>query len=323
MATAARPRVLVIRGGAIGDFILTLPAIRLLRENIPNAYIEVLGYKPIIELAIAASVADETRSLEHASMARLFAPQAPAEGVLADYFRSFNLIISYLYDPDGHFRGNMERMGVKTFLACPHRVEVGKGHAAEQLAKPLESLAMYLDDPAPRIAVAEPEPPASHAPSDCPIVALHPGSGSLKKNLPVEHWIAAGRALSTAFPLVRLALITGEAEHERGITARLREGWQGLEYLHWDQCPLTTLAGHFCRTEAFLGHDSGISHLAAACGVPCLLFFGPTDPLTWAPRNAGVQVVSPPEGTLEDWPTDRALAEMRRFLQGLRLDTEK
>ncbi|QIF05138.1 glycosyltransferase family 9 protein [Roseimicrobium sp. ORNL1] len=321
MATAARPRVLVIRGGAIGDFILTLPAIRLLRESIPNAHIEVLGYKPIIELALAAGVADETRSLEHASMARLFAPKAPAEGQLADYFRSFNLIISYLYDPDGYFRENMERMGVKTFLACPHRVEVGKGHAAEQLAKPLESLAMYLEDPAPRIAVAE--PPATHPLPDRPLVALHPGSGSLKKNLPVEHWIAAGRALSTAFPLVRLALITGEAEHERGITARLREGWQGLDYIHWDQLPLTTLAGHFCGTAAFLGHDSGISHLAAACGVPCLLFFGPTDPLTWAPRNAGVQVVSPPEGTLEDWPVDRALAEMRRFLQGLRLGTEK
>lgn len=321
MATSSRPRVLVIRGGAIGDFVLTLPAIRLLRENIPNAHIEVLGYKPIIELALAAGVADETRSLEHASMARLFAPKAPAEGPLADYFRSFNLVISYLYDPDGHFRGNMERMGVKTFLSCPHRVEVGKGHAAEQLARPLESLAMYLEDPAPRIGVSEPR--ATQAPMDRPVVALHPGSGSLKKNLPVEHWIAAGRALTAAFPLARLALITGEAEHERGITARLREGWHGLEYLHWDQVPLTTLAGLFCGTAAFLGHDSGISHLAAACGVPCLLFFGPTDPLTWAPRNAGVQVVSPPEGTLEDWPADRALAEMRRFLQGLRLVAEK
>ena len=64
-----RPHVLVIRGGAIGDFILTLPAIRLLRENIPNAHIEVLGYKPIVELATAAGLADATRNLEHASMA--------------------------------------------------------------------------------------------------------------------------------------------------------------------------------------------------------------------------------------------------------------
>ena len=320
MASSARPRVLVIRGGAIGDFILTLPAIRLLRENIANAHIEVLGYKPIIELALAAGVADETRSLEHSSMARLFAPGAPAEGPLAEYFRGFNLVVSYLYDPDGHFRGNMERMGVKTFLACPHRVEAGKGHAAEQLAKPLESLAMYLEDPAPHMAVTE--PPAGH-PVDRPIVALHPGSGSLKKNLPVDLWVAAGRALSADFPLVRLALITGEAEHERGITGRMREGWRGIDFLHWDHLPLTTLAGHLTGTAAFIGHDSGISHLAAACGVPCLLFFGPTDPLTWAPRNAGVQVVSPPEGPLEDWPLARALAEMRRFLQGLRLPVEK
>ena len=319
MASSARPRVLVIRGGAIGDFILTLPAIRLLRENIANAHIEVLGYKPIIELAVAAEVADETRSLEHGSMARLFAPGAPAEGPLAEYFRSFNLVVSYLYDPDGHFRGNMERMGVKTFLACPHRVVSGRGHAAEQLAMPLQSLAMYLEDPAPRIAVAEPE---AHL-VDRPIVALHPGSGSLKKNLPADLWIAAGRALAGEFPGVRLALITGEAEHERGITARMLEGWRGMDFLHWDQRPLTTLAGHLTGAAAFIGHDSGISHLAAACGVPCLLFFGPTDPLTWAPRNAGVQVVSPPEGTLEDWPLDRALAEMRRFLQGLRLRAEK
>ena len=44
-------RILVIRGGAIGDFILTLPAIRLLRENFPDAHIEILGYEHIIALA--------------------------------------------------------------------------------------------------------------------------------------------------------------------------------------------------------------------------------------------------------------------------------
>ena len=38
-------RILVIRGGAIGDFILTLPAVKLLRDNFPSAHIEILGYK--------------------------------------------------------------------------------------------------------------------------------------------------------------------------------------------------------------------------------------------------------------------------------------
>jgi len=46
-----KPRILVIRGGAIGDFVLTLPAIRLLRENFPHAHLEILGYKHIVALA--------------------------------------------------------------------------------------------------------------------------------------------------------------------------------------------------------------------------------------------------------------------------------
>ena len=74
-----RPRVLVICGGAIGDFILTLPAIRLLRENIPNVHLEVLGYRPIIDLALASGLVDATRHLEHASMAKLFVPNAKLE----------------------------------------------------------------------------------------------------------------------------------------------------------------------------------------------------------------------------------------------------
>jgi len=48
---------------------------------------------------------------------------------------------------------------------------------------------------------------------------------------------------------------------------------------------------HFRECRLFLGHDSGISHLAAACGVPCVLLFGPTDPATWAPPGPHVHVV--------------------------------
>lgn len=313
----ARPRILVIRGGAIGDFILTLPAIQLLRANIAQSHIEVLGYKPIIELALAAGAADATRSLEHASMARLFAPQAPSEGELAEYFRSFNLIVSYLYDPDGHLRANMERMGVNTYLECAHRVVVGEGHASEQLARPLERLAMYLEDAAPMIAVGK----AATSLDELPVVAVHPGSGSPKKNWPVPQWVEAGKDLAAGKmgTDVRLVLVTGEAELERGTTAQVLDGWRGLDFLHWDHLPLTALAGRLAGAAAFLGHDSGISHLAAACGVPSLLFFGPTDAATWAPRNAGVQVAHAPEGDLARLPLEAGMAEMRRFLQGLDL----
>jgi heptosyltransferase-2 len=50
----------------------------------------------------------------------------------------------------------------------------------------------------------------------------------------------------------------------------------------------------------FIGHDSGISHLAAAAGASCILLFGPTDPNVWAPKNENVRVLKPPSGRLED-----------------------
>lgn len=290
----SQPRVLVIRGGAIGDFILTLPAIRLLRENIPQARIEILGYPSIIALATATGLADSIRQLEHSSMAKLFVPNVALDEALLSYFRSFNLVVSYLYDPDGYFRGNMERIGVKTFLEASHRVETDRGHAAEQLARPLEKLAMFLDDPAPRLVF---ESVQAHPPAK-PVIVLHPGSGSLKKNWPLERWIQTAWKLQQSYPHHQLAVVTGEAELERGITAQMREGLQGMDFLHWDQLPLPELARHLSGSHAFIGHDSGISHLAAACDLPCLLLFGPTDPAIWAPRNQAVEVFAVPEGDL-------------------------
>ncbi len=307
------PRVLVIRGGAIGDFILTLPAIRLIRENIPDVRIEILGYKPIVELAVSAGLAETVRSLEHGSMARLFVPNVSLDSELLDYFRGFNLVVSYLYDPDGYFRGNMERIGVRTFLAASHHVEPGAGHAAAQLARPLEKLAMYLADPAPQIGLVVP----AESSGGRPVIAIHPGSGSLKKNWPTANWSRLGRELSEVFPHCRLALITGEAEAERAVTQFMLEGWRGLDFLHWDQLPLTQLAVNLSTCAAFLGHDSGISHLAAACGLPCLLLFGPTDAATWAPRNVGVRVLSDVSGDLQRMPFEIVRAAAGGLIEGL------
>ena len=50
-------RILVIRGGAIGDFILTLPVLSALRQQFPETQIEVIGYPHIVQLAVAGGLA--------------------------------------------------------------------------------------------------------------------------------------------------------------------------------------------------------------------------------------------------------------------------
>lgn len=297
-----RPRVLVIRGGAVGDFILTLPAIRLLRQSIPDCHLEVMGYPGIISLAVKAGLADSTRNLEHRAMALLFARGAEPDPALAEHLRSFNLVVSYLFDPDGILRANLEKCGVKTLLECPHLVVPDAGHAALQLARPLERLAMFPEEPEWRAPFFASPPPATTA---APRLAIHPGSGSLRKNWPLPLWLDVARALQSRLPGLEIAWITGEAEEERGLTAQLPPAAPGT--LRWHGLPLTDLADQLATCACFLGHDSGVPHLAAACGVPSLLLFGPTDPAVWAPPQAGVQVLRAPQGDLSQLPPELVL----------------
>jgi len=274
------PRVLVIRGGAIGDFILTLPAIRLLRKTIAGCHLEVIGYPAIAELARTAGLADSIRSFDHRTMAMLFAKNAPIDEALAEHLRSFNLVVSFLYDPDGLFRASMERVGVKTFIECSPRVQHEGEHASKQLAKGLETLAMFLDDEQLGRAHFERRLDGKSR------IAIHVGSGSIKKNWPLEQWLRLADELSAD----EIVFITGEAEEARGVKITSNNNWHAL--------PLTELAARLGACTAFLGHDSGISHLAAACGVPSLLLFGPTNPAVWAPPQPWVSVLREESGDL-------------------------
>src|SRR5687768_4173558 len=94
--TVPSGKILVIRGGAIGDFILTLPVLAALRTHLPRARVDVLGYRHIAELALLGGLADEVRSIEARPLAAFFASRSPLAPELQDYFAGFAVIISYL-----------------------------------------------------------------------------------------------------------------------------------------------------------------------------------------------------------------------------------
>lgn len=291
--------ILVIRGGAIGDFILTLPAIRLLREGLPTTpNIEILGYRPVIALAGAAGLADATRSMEHAALANFFVPGAKLDPQWMNYFRSFDVVVSYLFDPDGFFEANIRATGVETYIPWSGKVDPSLGiHASLQLAKPLESLALYLDDPAALLNI----PPAAKTTTTTPgspLFAVHPGSGSPSKNWGYENWIAVCSTILSELPSAHFLFVTGEAEHETlpALTALLDTAKIPHTSLH--ALPLTELAGHLTSASAFLGHDSGIGHLASALSLPSALVFGPTDPTIWAPTNPATTTIQAPDKNL-------------------------
>jgi heptosyltransferase-3 len=291
-------RILVIRGGAIGDFVLTLPTLKALRDAYPHAHIEILGYKHIAMLAENRFYAQAVRSIEYGALSSFFAKNSEPSAELAHYFASFDLIISYLYDPDEIFQNNLRRCGVEQLIRGPAKLN-NHEHAARQLAHPLEQLGLRLDDPAARFFPSEIDRIAVEKLLDRfarPLVVFHPGSGSEKKNWPLENWIdIANHVLGSDDSRGSIVVVSGEADEDR--VRRLRAIWKN-ERVHFARnFPLPELGALF-QQAIFLGHDSGISQLAAAAGANCVLLFGPTDPDVWAPRNENVRVVRAPNGDM-------------------------
>lgn len=275
-------RILVIRGGALGDFILTLPALKLLREAFAAAHLEILGYQGIISLAEMSGYANATRSIEYGPLSSFFGRGSELPVELVEYFCSFDLVISYLFDPDEIFATNLQRAGVRKLIVGPGKIGEHE-HAARQLARPLEKLGLRLEDPVVWIAPNEPKSIADK------LFAIHPGSGSARKNWSIDRFISLVPLLLRRNAAERFLLVCGEADEEqvKRLEASLpSERFESARYL-----PLPKLAARLQNCAAFLGHDSGISHLAAVVGTPSLLLFGPTDPRVWAPQNPQVRIL--------------------------------
>jgi heptosyltransferase III len=284
------PRILVVRGGAIGDFILTLPAIGALREHWPTAHIEILGYPHIIELARGRYYADAVRSIEARAMAGFFVPNGKLNEGLREYFRGFNLVISYLFDPDRVFAENVRRCGVRQVVeASPRPAE---RHAAEHYCQPLEALAIYVEGPRPRLFPSEGDRSGAARflarVGREAIVAVHPGSGSEQKNWPAEKFAALCRWLVDEWN-AQVLVVHGEADD--GAVAKLVELVGPRPVLLAKGLTLVELAAVLERCALFLGNDSGVTHMAAAIGIPVVAMFGPASLAIWEPRGESVRVV--------------------------------
>ena len=291
------PRFLILRGGAIGDFIATLPVFQALRAQWPAATIEIWGYPHIAELAVAAGWAQTVVSLDRAEMARFFVPEPQFTDAQVAAIRSFDLVFNYLHDPVGQVRSNLLLAGAKQVLSGSPIIK--RGHAVPFLLEPLQALAFYDAELLPTLDFPE----ALRAPGRERLrargvrgqpVAVHPGSGSPSKNWPIERFVEIIRRLQAK--KTEVVAVLGEADvAEAAVLARELPELPVLEGL-----TLVELAATLAECRAYLGNDSGITHVAAAVGLPVTALFGPSDADVWAPRGrGGAKVLRAPEGELE------------------------
>ncbi len=277
--------ILVIRGGAIGDFLLTLPVFAALRAQFPRSRLEVIGYAHITPLAVAGGLVDDARSIDARPLAGFFARHGTLDPALCEYFARFGLIVSYLYDPDFIFQTNVRLVSAAQFLAGPHRPDEQLAvHATDVFLRPLERLAIFGADAQPRLRLEPSHTPGSlsrAAADNIVTLALHPGSGSESKNWPEANWERFIDWLVAETP-VRFLLVGGEAEGGRleRLVARIPEARRELAFHR----PLVELGARLSQCAGFVGHDSGITHLAAALNLPLLILWGNSNEAIWRPR---------------------------------------
>jgi hypothetical protein len=252
-------RRLVIRPGAIGDFIVSLPAIECLRSD----YLEVWAATPNVPLV---RFADRVRSIASTGLGLLGVVEPPAG--LLDELRGFDSIVSWYGANRPEFRDLMRSLGLPCvfFPAIPPAVpgETAPVHATDFYLDQVRGLGSIAGDGIPRIPCQVP---------GANFAVIHPFSGSARKNWPLEKFRQAARGLERTMPVRWCA---GPEDPPLADAVRIHD--------------LYDLARWLASARLYIGNDSGITHLAAAVGTPVLALFGPTDPDVWAPRGPHVRV---------------------------------
>jgi heptosyltransferase-3 len=276
--------IVVFRGGALGDIVLTLPILGALRAFYPGCFITF--FAPYPQATLAAGFADRIIDLNSASLVGLFNPDVvPADGLLK-YLRA-DLTISYLSDPERVIERRFFASTTANFLQGPFRLDLERCPAVEQLARPLRGLGIDSIDPVPLLTV----PSAGPSPGR---LAIHPGSGSPEKNWPLNHWAQLLAKLMPSFDDV--LLVAGEADTEVAQAINSLIPTDKLRLCA--NRSLSDLVAELSQATLFVGHDSGVSHVAAATGIRTIALFGPTDPIIWSPNGDHVTVIQSPDRTM-------------------------
>jgi len=240
-------RRLVIRPGAIGDFIVSLPAL----ESLTTDYLEVWTHRRTTPLV---RFANRVRAIDSTGIELTGITQGPPPELA-----KFDDIVSWYGTNRPDFRDAVRSLPFRFFPALPP--DSAGMHATDfyltQLDQPLGAI--------PRI----------HCPAYREnFAAIHPFSGSARKNWPLKKFCEVAGQIEARIPV---RWCSGVDDPPLPNAMRIDDLWE--------------LASWLASARVYLGNDSGITHLAAAVGTPTLAIFGPTDPAVWAPRGRHVRVL--------------------------------
>lgn len=288
-------RILIIRPGALGDVIVTLPVFEAIRNYFHDAQIEIMGYSSFLEIVNGRFYADTISRFDHAEISSLFMENSRIPASLTKRLKGIDLVISFVADKEKIVVKNLRTAGVRNVIHYePFPSEGENVHMIDHLLKCLDLLGIPYANRIPKIFLKDEDILSGEnfvknnmAVPGKKLVALHPGSGSRKKCWPIDCYDKLISWLHTVKD-VQVLLISGYAD--TGIVEELRVRGNDV-FVLVDNLPLSVLSAVIKQCNFFVGNDSGITHLSSAVGTPTIAIFGSTSPYVWGPRGENVKIL--------------------------------
>jgi ADP-heptose:LPS heptosyltransferase len=289
-------RIAVIRLRSLGDCVLTTPALALLKAHRPDLRIGVVvedRFRGVFEgnPDVAEFLRPEVRAITawrprlalnfHGGTRSMWLTAASGAPVRAGFAHHAYSFLYHVNIPRAQ-----EILGVER-----------KVHTAEHLA----SAMFFLGVPRTEIPRAKLVAPSGGELLPELYAVLHPFASAPGKAWPMERFIAVARYLQERAGL-EVVILAGPADDA--------SAWDGFRVFR--NAPLAEVKRVIAGAQLFIGNDSGPAHIAAAFGVPVVVLFGPSDPVTWAPWRTEAQVLTAPLIDQIEVPAVIAAAESLR-----------
>jgi ADP-heptose:LPS heptosyltransferase len=315
-------RILVVRRGAIGDTVVTLPTLDLLRDKYKNAYIEVIGNPQYWEIAYKRYYVDCVSSGDTKITKEFYTKEGLIDNEIGRYFSSFDLILAYITDPEGTVTQKLQKAGSKRIIVYPPFPNEEAGiHAVDYTAFALTELGIEATSPlypTLHLNIEDTDFASSFLLQfdlRKPIIAIHPRTFGIK-GWRRESFINLGKWIEKDLG-GQVVWILGPAEEET--LEAIRNDFPLYQILSFT--PLPKVASVIKRASLYIGCDTGISHLAAAAGTPVIALFGPTNPHIWGPRGKRVLVLK--AKNLYEIPEERVKEAIKTLIEKNTLEENK
>ena len=283
--------------------LLARPALNLLRRQFPQHEMALLVGAAVGSVLRDGGETDRVLPLELTYLTELFAGSDSVHPAFRTWLNTCDFAVGWLQDTERAVLNTLRTLGVhRLCVQSPSSSDLLSEHQAARYLEVLDATVVSRVKNQPLILLPSVRERGrqilyrlnrSHQQR---LVVIHPGSGSVHKCMEASRFATVIEWLSSegTFPV----LLEGPSDEE-SVGQVLRSLRMTVPVLR--DLDLSMAAAVLSHAELYLGHDSGMTHLAAALSIPTIACFGPTNPRRWAPLGRTVSILTGTPCSCPDW----------------------